>query len=184
VEGYAALYHGYRATLLRDVPFSAFQFAFYGTSTFMANVVEKFKLYAHVYQGTKDGTLSLWLECVVGATAGSLAGALTTPLDVMKTIMQTQIRPTQSINTRTDTPKVPVPSASATPKVTKPLESESRKTTRYFHGVRHGLQWTWKHEGLSGLFRGFAPRIFITGAQSTVMFLIYEEMLQVLRKRQ
>lgn len=30
-DGIGALYQGYRATLLRDVPFSALQFAFYGT---------------------------------------------------------------------------------------------------------------------------------------------------------
>jgi len=29
-DGVGALYQGYRATLLRDVPFSALQFAFYG----------------------------------------------------------------------------------------------------------------------------------------------------------
>jgi hypothetical protein len=29
-DGFAALYQGYRATLMRDVPFSALQFAFYG----------------------------------------------------------------------------------------------------------------------------------------------------------
>jgi len=30
-DGVGALYQGYRATLMRDVPFSALQFAFYGT---------------------------------------------------------------------------------------------------------------------------------------------------------
>lgn len=29
-DGVGALFHGYKATLLRDVPFSALQFAFYG----------------------------------------------------------------------------------------------------------------------------------------------------------
>lgn len=29
-DGVGALYQGYRATLMRDVPFSALQFAFYG----------------------------------------------------------------------------------------------------------------------------------------------------------
>jgi hypothetical protein len=34
-DGVGALYQGYRATLLRDVPFSALQFAFYGNIPIM-----------------------------------------------------------------------------------------------------------------------------------------------------
>lgn len=75
-EGINALFYGYRATLTRDLPFSALQFTFY----------EKFRQLA----SRKDGTLSLLSELLTGAAAGGLAGMITTPLDVVKTRMQTQ----------------------------------------------------------------------------------------------
>lgn len=88
-EGPGTLFYGYKATLTRDLPFSAFQFTFY----------EKFRQWA--FQLTSDGnidsfnetegkSLPLYAELLTGAAAGGLAGTLTTPLDVVKTRMQTQ----------------------------------------------------------------------------------------------
>ncbi|KAI8594717.1 mitochondrial carrier domain-containing protein, partial [Dissophora ornata] len=82
LDGVGALYQGYRATLLRDVPFSALQFAFY----------EKFKAGAKKWEARPDGQMSLPVETACGAIAGGLAGFLTTPLDVMKTLLQTQVK--------------------------------------------------------------------------------------------
>jgi hypothetical protein len=88
-DGVAALYQGYRATLVRDVPFSALQFAFY----------EKFKVEARKWEARPDGQMSLHIETACGAVAGGLAGFLTTPLDVMKTLLQTQVKkPTPSVS--------------------------------------------------------------------------------------
>lgn len=127
-DGVGALYQGYRATLLRDVPFSALQFAFYGT--YHGNIpallysryvlleldsfvvtrqmidrihftlslslylyhIEKFKVAAKKWEARPDGQMSLPVETACGAVAGGLAGFLTTPLDVMKTLLQTQVK--------------------------------------------------------------------------------------------
>lgn len=77
-EGLSTFFYGYKATLIRDLPFSALQFAFY----------EKFRSSAQRYSGTTD--ISLGLELATGGAAGGLAGVLTTPLDVIKTRIQTQ----------------------------------------------------------------------------------------------
>nr|QKK35458.1 mitochondrial Mme1 [Starmerella bombicola] len=77
-EGWSALFHGYKATMLRDLPFSALQFAFY----------EQFRKTAQ--QQAHSRTISLPMELFVGAAAGGAAGVLTTPLDVIKTRIQTQ----------------------------------------------------------------------------------------------
>lgn len=80
-EGPATLFYGYKATLTRDLPFSAFQFTFY----------EKFRQFAYALTRTDDDSdLPLYAELITGACAGGLAGVLTTPLDVVKTRMQTQ----------------------------------------------------------------------------------------------
>ncbi|KAF4302402.1 Mitochondrial substrate/solute carrier [Botryosphaeria dothidea] len=80
-EGWHALFHGFKATLARDLPFSALQFAFY----------EQEQKLAKAWVGSKD--IGLPLEILTGATAGGMAGVITCPLDVVKTRIQTQQSP-------------------------------------------------------------------------------------------
>ncbi|KAG0306814.1 hypothetical protein BGZ98_001679 [Dissophora globulifera] len=153
-DGAGALYQGYRATLLRDVPFSALQFAFY----------EKFKAEAKKWEGRADGQMSLPVETACGAIAGGLAGFLTTPLDVMKTLLQTQVkRPSSSI---------------ASSSTVSNLSGTAAQ--KYYVGIWDGLKWNLRHHGvISGLFRGVGPRVSWTALQSAIMFVIYEQMLQL-----
>ncbi|EKG14069.1 Mitochondrial substrate/solute carrier [Macrophomina phaseolina MS6] len=81
LEGWHALFHGFKATLARDLPFSALQFAFY----------EQEQKLAKAWVGSKD--IGLPLEILTGATAGGMAGVITCPLDVVKTRIQTQQSP-------------------------------------------------------------------------------------------
>ncbi|KAF9182975.1 hypothetical protein BGZ51_000679 [Haplosporangium sp. Z 767] len=149
-DGVGALYQGYRATLLRDVPFSALQFAFY----------EKFKVEARKWEGREDGQMSLHVETICGAVAGGMAGFLTTPLDVMKTLLQTQVKkPTQA---------------------SLGLTTSAPSTQKYYVGIWDGLKWNLKHHGvIGGLFRGVGPRVFWTSLQSALMFVIYEQALHL-----
>ncbi|KAI1317261.1 hypothetical protein EDD11_008748 [Mortierella claussenii] len=154
-DGVGALYQGYRATLLRDVPFSALQFAFY----------EKFKSEARKWEAREDGQMSLHVETACGAVAGGLAGFLTTPLDVMKTLLQTQVKkPATSIATPTGTA----------------VAAASVSAQKYYVGIWDGLKWNLKHHGvIRGLFRGVGPRVFWTSLQSALMFVIYEQALHL-----
>lgn len=47
---------------------------------------------AKKWEARPDGQMSLPVETACGAVAGGLAGFLTTPLDVMKTLLQTQVK--------------------------------------------------------------------------------------------
>lgn len=67
-EGPAALFYGYKATIMRDLPFSALQFAFY----------EQFQKWAKQWCDSRD--IGLPLEIATGAMAGGLAGTITCPL--------------------------------------------------------------------------------------------------------
>lgn len=80
-EGVSALFYGYKATIFRDLPFSAFQFAFY----------EQEQKWAKQWVGGSE--IGLGLEILTAATAGGMAGVLTCPLDVVKTRIQTQLNP-------------------------------------------------------------------------------------------
>lgn len=79
-HGAGAFFAGFRATLLMNVPFTATYFCAYESA-------KKFILDA---QNVSEQHFSPSAHCLAGAFAGGLAAAVTTPLDVVKTRLQTQ----------------------------------------------------------------------------------------------
>jgi hypothetical protein len=140
-EGASTLFYGYKATLVRDLPFSAFQFAFY----------EKFRSWAFAYKGIdKQQDFDYNLELITGATAGGLAGILTTPLDVIKTRIQTQ------------TPE------------------SGNGGLQLNNSILSSLRRVYVSEGIIGLFSGVGPRFVWTSVQSSIMLLLYQMALKKL----
>ncbi|EUC46047.1 hypothetical protein COCMIDRAFT_93821 [Bipolaris oryzae ATCC 44560] len=184
-EGYSALFHGYKATLWRDLPFSALQFAFY----------EEERGWAKKYMGTNN--IGLPLEIATAATAGGMAGVITTPLDVVKTRIQTQhngpssaspAAPKISLSPASATKHAP-PTQSVTPRSTtqsRPISTSSPSTTLKAHGaatldtssVITGLKIIYKTEGVAGWFRGVGPRAVWTSVQSGTMLVLYQTLLR------
>ncbi|KAF7726814.1 hypothetical protein EC973_008415 [Apophysomyces ossiformis] len=163
-DGWGALFHGFRATILRDVPYSAVQFALY----------ERFKAIAHSNYITPDGQIPMGIDMVTGSLAGGIAGAVTTPLDVMKTLLQTQ-QTSKKGNKPTTAPEINPPAAGT-----------AAPQPKHYSGIVEGLVWNYKNQGIGGLFRGIGPRVFWTSLQSAIMFVIYEQILhleETLRER-
>lgn len=152
-EGMSAFFHGYAATLWRDLPFSALQFAFY----------EKEREMAKWWVGSK--TIGLPLEILVGFTAGGAAGIMTCPFDVVKTRLQTQLNSTPG-ETRPKQPR----NAPAVPGPSQYVKLESSSMIR-------GLRQIYTAEGLGGCFRGVGPRGVWTAIQSGTMLVLYQVLL-------
>ncbi|KAF9609376.1 hypothetical protein IFM89_015673 [Coptis chinensis] len=76
-EGFRGLYAGYGSFLLRDLPFDAIQFCLY------EQLLIGYKLAAKRELNDPE-------NAIIGAFAGSLTGAITTPLDVIKTRLMVQ----------------------------------------------------------------------------------------------
>lgn len=74
-EGVGAFYISYPTTLTMTVPFTAAQFTVYEQVKATINPTGAYSPSSHV---------------IAGGTAGAVAAALTTPLDVVKTLLQTR----------------------------------------------------------------------------------------------
>ncbi|KAL8993827.1 MAG: hypothetical protein Q9169_006055 [Polycauliona sp. 2 TL-2023] len=182
-EGFAALFYGYRATLFRDLPFSALQFAFY----------EQEQAWAKQYAGSKD--IGLGLEVLTASTAGGLAGVMTCPLDVVKTRVQTQVNPTETVSRGAQSCQSQSLKSSTAPGIVhagkqaiRTISTSSPSTTLRKPGsvtldtssVFTGLKLVYKTEGLAGCFRGVGPRLVWTSVQSGTMLVLYQMLLRQL----
>ncbi|KAI7870362.1 mitochondrial carrier protein [Spinellus fusiger] len=157
-DGIGALFHGFNATILRDVPYSALQFACY----------ERFKKIAQQHYVEPGQQLPVFVDMLTGSMAGGIAGAITTPLDVMKTLLQTQ---QASKGTKTAVPTELLPAV--------PIQKSSLPQPKHYSGILEGLLWNYRNQGMAGLFRGIGPRVFWTSSQSALMFVIYEQVLHL-----
>uniref|UniRef100_A0A3Q2QCE2 Mitochondrial glutamate carrier 2 n=1 Tax=Fundulus heteroclitus TaxID=8078 RepID=A0A3Q2QCE2_FUNHE len=79
-RGLAGLYRGAGATLMRDVPFSMIYFPLFAN----LNAVGRQRAEGHA-----DVRAPFWQSFVAGCSAGSVAAVAVTPLDVIKTRLQT-----------------------------------------------------------------------------------------------
>lgn len=196
-EGFGALFFGYKATIFRDLPFSALQFAFY----------EKLRKYAKESVGSQD--IGLPLEILTATSAGGAAGVLTCPMDVVKTRIQTQLNPeaiesahsashlqqssAQSI-TSTDQGRPSNAASSTSPRSGNVAASQLRNiyTTPASltpkpaapildtSSVLTGLKILYQTEGILGWFRGVGPRFVWTSVQSGTMLVLYQVLLKKL----
>ncbi|KAL8935823.1 MAG: hypothetical protein Q9216_005239 [Gyalolechia sp. 2 TL-2023] len=185
-EGFAALFYGYKATLFRDLPFSALQFAFY----------EQEQKWAKEYVGGKD--IGLGLEILTATTAGGLAGVMTCPLDVVKTRIQTQLNPTEDVPKNLSSKSAANTAGLSSQPSSKPAQSPNRSmrtistssptttipkqgsVTLDTSSVFTGLRLVYKTEGLAGCFRGVGPRALWTSVQSGTMLVLYQVLLRKL----
>lgn len=166
--------------MLRDLPFSALQFAFY----------EQFKRWSNSFQhrlhrsGRTFADHLPW-EVINGATAGGLAGFITTPLgisvspaitnklDVVKTRIQTATRSSPSKHKAPVARHASVLLAAGFSSQPKNIQTDS---------VIMALRHVYNHEGWRGLFRGMGPRSGWCGSQGGIMFLGYELCLRLLER--
>jgi hypothetical protein len=175
-EGFSALFHGYKATIFRDLPFSALQFTFY----------EQGQTWSREWMKSRE--IGLPLELSTGAAAGGLAGVITCPLDVVKTRIQTQIHPAAQQPVVKQTQVQSTPKSTALKQQIRSISTSSPSTHTPRPGcinldtssVVTGLKLIYQTEGMGGWFRGVGPRFVWTSVQSGCMLFLYQNILRQL----
>lgn len=133
-DGFLGLYAGYSATLLRNLPagvlsYSSFEY-----------------LKAAVLSKTKKGHLEPIQSVCCGALAGAISASLTTPLDVVKTRLMTQVHG----------------------------EAVNKVSAVMYSGVAATVRQILKEEGWVGLTRGMAPRVIHSACFSALGYFAFE----------
>ncbi|CAL8095486.1 unnamed protein product [Calicophoron daubneyi] len=135
-EGLGTLYRAYFTQLTMNLPFGAIYFASYELTQDMINPKRKYRPWTHL---------------AAGGLAGSLAAAFTTPLDVCKTMLNTQDRQLMlTVSSKTDY-----------------KETHPQSLLGVARQVYH-------LEGLRGFMRGVGARILSAAPATAISWCVYE----------
>uniref|UniRef100_A0A8C8DKV0 Solute carrier family 25 member 28 n=1 Tax=Oryzias sinensis TaxID=183150 RepID=A0A8C8DKV0_9TELE len=142
-EGPAAFYRSYTTQLTMNVPFQALHFMTYEHLQELLNPHRQYNPSSHVLSG---------------ALAGAIAAAATTPLDVCKTLLNTQ--------------------------ESQALSSSSHEAHRHISGLAHAFRTVYRLGGLRGFFKGVQARIIYQMPSTAISWSVYEFFKYGLTERQ
>ncbi|KAM0682919.1 Fe(2+) transporter [Mitosporidium daphniae] len=128
-EGILSLYVSYPVTLALNIPFQAIQFSVYEQIHDIFNPTHQYSPKSHV---------------IAGAVAGAAASAVTTPLDVIKTILQTRTLVARN-----------------------PSEAP-------IAGIIDAVGRVWRSAGPAGFIKGIVPRILVHMPSTAICWTTYE----------
>lgn len=129
-EGMKAFYRSYTTQLTMNIPFQCIHFMTYEFMLQLTNPERNYSPVSHMMSG---------------ATAGGFAAALTTPLDVCKTLLNTQ----EKINL-------------------------NQKTYSTIRGMTHAVQTIYHCCGMKGYFRGMQARVIAQTPATAISWSVYE----------
>lgn len=145
-EGIGALWRSYPLTAATNVPFTCVYFTAYETAKAFLG-------------GGDDGPVE---QCVAGGVAGGLAAAATTPLDVVKTRMQTFAE------------EVPKPSLAISATTSSSISTTSASASPPSLSSSAALRLILREDGARGLLRGLMPRVLFHVPAAAISWTTYE----------
>jgi len=147
VEGVYGLYRSLPVTLCTNLPYGAV----------MVTTNEYLREYL---MQANNQRLDVKTTLLAGCGAGMVAAAVTTPLDRLKTRLQTQGL-SMVINCDKVAGGDPCPNLATTPK---------------YNGLKDAFQSIVREEGMVGLFRGLFPRLMTHTPSVAISWTVYEAM--------
>lgn len=140
VEGTKAFYRSYTTQLTMNVPFQSIHFMAYEFMQDATNHERTYNAKAHI---------------ISGAVAGAFAAAVTTPLDVCKTLLNTQDGRTFIVSKQS-----------------------------HINGLMEAVVTVYRISGLMGYFRGLQARIIYQMPSTAIAWSVYEFFKYILQKQQ
>lgn len=150
-EGAAAFYRSYTTQLTMNVPFQAFHFMTYEYLQELLNPDRQYNPSSHMLSG---------------ALAGAIAAAVTTPLDVCKTLLNTQ-------------ESMALGSLSS-----GQGSGQGQAAHRHISGLAHAFRTVYRLGGLKGFFKGVQARIIYQMPSTAISWSVYEFFKYGLTKHQ
>uniref|UniRef100_A0A8C3JVM3 Mitoferrin-1 n=1 Tax=Calidris pygmaea TaxID=425635 RepID=A0A8C3JVM3_9CHAR len=139
-EGFGAFYRSYTTQLTMNVPFQAIHFITYEFMQEQINPHREYNPRSHI---------------VSGAIAGAVAAAATTPLDVCKTLLNTQ----------------------------ENMALSSVNISGHLSGMVNAFKTVYQLGGISGYFRGVQARVIYQMPSTAIAWSVYEFFKYFLTKR-
>lgn len=145
-EGLKAFYRSYGTQLTMNVPFQSIHFVIYEAMIELTNPERRYNPQAHMLSG---------------AVAGAVAAAATNPLDVCKTLLNTQ-----------ETAGIPVASSSSL--TSSGINKRSVKTPKQIRGLFAAARTIYSCCGPRGFFQGLQARVMYTMPSTAIAWSVYE----------
>lgn len=160
-EGPAAFYRSYTTQLTMNVPFQALHFMTYEYLQELLNPHRQYNPSSHV---------------VSGALAGALAAAVTTPLDVCKTLLNTQ--EAQAIHV------IQAEATTAAGGVGAAAAAASASGSRHISGLGEAFRTVYRMGGSVAFFKGVQARVIYQMPSTAISWSVYEFFKYIITKRQ
>ncbi|KAJ8449249.1 hypothetical protein Cgig2_002381 [Carnegiea gigantea] len=171
--GLLSLYTGWGAVLCRNIPHSIVKFYTYESLK---------QMFMSPPQSSKQPTTLQTLLC--GGLAGSTAALVSTPFDVVKTRLQTQLNsPLYLGETMVQLSFFPPCFCNAmygSLVETNDFVTQVPGSVRRYHSILNALKEIRECEGVKGLYRGLIPRFVMYMSQGALFFASYEFFKSVL----
>uniref|UniRef100_A0A8C6SHI2 Solute carrier family 25 member 28 n=1 Tax=Neogobius melanostomus TaxID=47308 RepID=A0A8C6SHI2_9GOBI len=146
-EGPAAFYRSYTTQLTMNIPFQALHFMIYESLQETLNPHRQYNPSSHM---------------VSGALAGAIAAAATTPLDVCKTLLNTQEAQTVVIQ----------------------AQGTGAVGGRHISGLGEAFRTVYRTGGSAAFFKGVQARVIYQMPSTAISWSVYEFFKYVITKRQ
>ncbi|CAF2428386.1 unnamed protein product [Rotaria sp. Silwood2] len=151
-EGLSVLYRSYTTQLTMNIPFHSVHLIAYELFQDELNYARTYDPLSHV---------------ISGAGAGAIAAAITTPLDVCKTLLNTQ----ECCLASTGGPTCSMP---RNPNVTPTTNGNTILATAEARGLISAVRLIYIQGGLAAFFKGLTPRILYQMPSTAVAWSCYE----------
>jgi solute carrier family 25 S-adenosylmethionine transporter 26 len=178
VEGWRGFFAGYGSTVAREIPFDAIEFALYEKLKATWKEHKQMRA-APAADGSAPAPVDLVFgeNAACGSVAGGVAAAVTTPLDVVKTRLMTQIDVSKMQAATAQTAREGMEAMVAvTHQAQQPAAGAALAAHDRYKGWADAMVRIYREEGMAALYSGIRPRVAWISLGGAIFIGSFEEL--------